>query len=510
MLESKRCAIYARKSTTAGLEQEFNSLDAQRTLCLAHIAQQPGWRALDTAYEDGGFTGANLERPAFTRLMQDIDAGLVDVVVVYKVDRLSRSLSDFTRCIDALTKAGVAFVSVTERFSTADAMGRLTMNLLASFAEFERGMVSERTRDKIRSTRKRGLWTGGSVPIGYRSENKKLRIDEPQAALVRRAFALFLQHRRIALVARFLESEGYPPPPTRGRKPAKRWPLARLGGILRNPLYTGRLRCGDEWVRGEHPPIVDQATFQTAQNVIASATTGPRGAAPTTDVGYLLRGLLRCGGCGAAMVPSSTKSRGTVHRYYRCATRLKVGSVACAAALLPAAEVERMVVEHLQASMSSPKMKAQVAAALRADLAARRAAAASLRAGLARTLASEQAQAQALAQDAQRGGADALAELRAGLQDGVDPKMPLPAQLAAVEQELALLEEAAQDVERMIDMLDHFPLVWKHMTLEARWRLLGAIVDRVVVREDARSIEVLLLAPAVSPASDSRRRPGAA
>ena len=188
---TRRVAISTRKSTTMGLEQEFNSLDSQRESRLAYIQRQPGWKLVDERYDDGGFTGANIDRPAFTRLMADVEAGKVDVIVVYKVDRLSRSLLDFVKVMERLGAAGASFVSVTQNFSTADAMGRLTMNMLMSFAEFEREMISERTRDKIAGARRKGKWTGGPVPYGYSVKDKKLLVNELEARVVREAFDLF-------------------------------------------------------------------------------------------------------------------------------------------------------------------------------------------------------------------------------------------------------------------------------------------------------------------------------
>jgi site-specific DNA recombinase len=194
----RRCAIYTRKSTTIGLDSDFNSLDAQRDACTEYIKRQAGWQLVDAPYDDGGFTGANTDRPAFQRLMADVEARMVDVIVVYKVDRLSRSLLDFVKVMERLGEVGASFVSVTQNFSTADAMGRLTMNLLASFGEFERSMIAERTRDKIAASRRRGKWTGGPVPFGYSVKDKKLLVNEVEAHVVREAFALFLQHRQMA------------------------------------------------------------------------------------------------------------------------------------------------------------------------------------------------------------------------------------------------------------------------------------------------------------------------
>ena len=202
--EIRRCAIYTRKSTARGLDQEFNTLDAQYETCERYVTGQTGWQLVPERYDDGGFTGANLERPAFQRLEADIQAGKIDIVVVYKVDRLSRSLLDFAKVMDRFNQAGTAFVSVTQNFSTADAMGRLTLNMLMSFAEFEREMIAERTRDKIAAARRRGKWTGGTVPIGYKAIDKKLIIDEVEAPIVREIFDLYEQHRSALAVAKLL------------------------------------------------------------------------------------------------------------------------------------------------------------------------------------------------------------------------------------------------------------------------------------------------------------------
>jgi site-specific DNA recombinase len=200
----RRCAIYTRKSTAEGLDQAFNSLEAQREACEAYVRSQAGagWQVIRAAYDDGGFTGANLDRPAFARLLADIEAGQVDVVVVYKTDRVSRSLLDFAMVMKRLNEAGVSFVSVTQNFSTTDAVGRMTLNLLATFAEFEREMIAERTRDKMVAARRRGMWTGGPVPLGYVIKDKKLVVEELEAVTVREVFRLYLEQRSALAVVR--------------------------------------------------------------------------------------------------------------------------------------------------------------------------------------------------------------------------------------------------------------------------------------------------------------------
>src|SRR5690606_12270854 len=224
--ETRRVAIYTRKSTTMGLAQDFNSLDSQRESCLAYIQRQPGWKLVDERCDDGGFTGANIDRPAFTRLMCDVEAGKVDVIVVYKVDRLSRSLLDFVKVMERLGAAGASFVSVTQNFSTADAMRLLTMNMLMSFAELRREMIIERTRDKIAGARRKGKWTGGPVPYGYSVKDKKLLVNELEARVVREAFDLFLMHRQQAKVAHLLNERMLLP---RGSKVTKKLAWSKEG-----------------------------------------------------------------------------------------------------------------------------------------------------------------------------------------------------------------------------------------------------------------------------------------
>ena len=306
--EKKRCAIYTRKSTTAGLEQEFNSLDAQREACLSYVANRADWRALDHKYDDGGFTGANIDRPAFQRLLTDVEAHRVEIVVVYKVDRLSRSLLDFVKVMERLTAAGASFVSVTQNFSTADAMGRLTLNMLMSFAEFEREMIAERTRDKICAARRKGKWTGGPIPFGYDVRNKRLVVNEPEAVIVREAFQLLLDHRQPAVVAQLLNARGMPPRVASGKGTPQPWNKHILARLLRNPLYAGFVRCGAELSKGEHAPIIGIETHERARTLFAAPLRKLERHGGGTA--YILRGLLRCARCSGALTPGSTRRDG--------------------------------------------------------------------------------------------------------------------------------------------------------------------------------------------------------
>ena len=330
--EVRRCAIYTRKSTTMGLEQDFNSLDAQRESCLAYVRRQMGWTVIDEQYDDGGFTGANIERPAFQRLMADVESGKIDIILVYKVDRLSRSLLDFAKVMERLNAAGTSFVSVTQNFSTADAMGRLTLNMLMSFAEFEREMIGERTRDKIAASRRKGKWTGGPVPFGYAAKDKKLVVNEGEAAIVREAYRVFLDHGRVAQSARDLTANGLLPRRASWGRPDKelRWTKDSLSRLLENPLYAGIITCGEDSVDGEHEAIIERDQWERTQRVLRERVRGVNCHGVNPD--YVLRGLLRCGKCGEAMCPASTRKGNKVHRYYRCMTRDKFGKGCCGAA----------------------------------------------------------------------------------------------------------------------------------------------------------------------------------
>ena len=257
-----RCAIYTRKSAEEGLEQEFNSLDAQREACAAYVASQKaeGWVLLPTVYEDAGISGGTLERPGLQRLLDDIDAGLVDRIVVYKVDRLTRSLSDFAKLVDRLDAASTGFVSVTQSFNTATSMGRLTLHMLLSFAQFEREVTAERIRDKVAASKRKGLWMGGRVPLGYEKDERTLRINEAEAETVQTLYALYRKHETLRQVKaeadrlRLRTKQRFAADGTRtGGLPFRR---GHLHCLLTNPLYAGRIRHQRRVYEGQHPSII--------------------------------------------------------------------------------------------------------------------------------------------------------------------------------------------------------------------------------------------------------------
>src|SRR6266550_1633430 len=271
-----RCAIYTRKSTEVGLEQNFNSLDAQREACLAYIQSQrhEGWKCLHARYDDGGYTGGNMDRPALKRLLADVEAGRIDCVVTYKIDRLSRSLLDFARIIGIFEKHHVSFVSITQQFNSATSMGRLVLNVLLSFAQFEREIISERTRDKIAATRRKGKWSGGFPVLGYDVDKEVLRlvVNPKEAVRVRTIFDLYLKHQGLLSVVRELARRGWRTKAwvtRKGRKLGGRpFTKTSLHRLLTNVAYTGKTRYKTEVHQGEHPPLVDAELFQRVQALL--------------------------------------------------------------------------------------------------------------------------------------------------------------------------------------------------------------------------------------------------
>ena len=312
-----RCAIYTRKSTEEGLDQDFNSLDAQREACEAYIKSQAheGWRLDPECYDDGGFSGGCMERPALQKLMEAIRARQVDRIVVYKIDRLTRSLADFAKLVEDLDAVGASFVSVTQSFNTATSMGRLTLNMLLSFAQFEREVTAERIRDKIAASKAKGLWMGGRIPTGYDADGRTLKVNEAEAATIRRLFDLYVELGDVTKVAELAERQGL----RTKRYQAKTGKM--LGGcpftrgliyrILNNPIYIGRIPHKDTSYPGQHKAIIDQLTWDQVQEKLATAnrTKGGR------NVAGILSGRL-FDEESVAMTRHTAKPRGKVYTYY--------------------------------------------------------------------------------------------------------------------------------------------------------------------------------------------------
>ena len=365
-----RCAIYTRKSSEEGLQQEFNSLDAQREAALAYILsqRQEGWTSLPGRYDDGGFSGGNLVRPALQRLLTDIACGQVDCVIVYKVDRLSRSLLDFARMMETFDKYRVSFVSVTQQFNTATSMGRLVLNVLLSFAQFEREIISERTRDKIAATRRKGKWSGGPPILGYDVKDMKLIVNEAEARQVLTIFELFLRRQALRAVLEELHRRGWHNKRWRTRQGRERGGYAfsrtSLRLLLTNVLYVGKSKYRAEVHPGQHAGIVGEDLWQRAQQLLR--TQSQAGAARKCS-GALLKGLLHCRRCGRAMTPAhSGRKDGRRYHYYVCTGAQKRGWHTCPNPSLAAAALEQVVIEQLQQA-SYEDVPPQALLALRGD-----------------------------------------------------------------------------------------------------------------------------------------------
>ena len=351
-VKSIRCAVYTRKSTSEGLEQEFNSLDAQRETAEAYIVSQKhkGWRCLEDQYNDGGHTGADMKRPALQRLLNDIRENQVDCIVVYKIDRLSRSLMDFGRIVDILDQHGCSFVSVTQQFNTTSSMGRLTLNVLLSFAQFEREIISERTRDKIAAARRKGKWTGGAIPLGYDLQKNvtgsRLIVNPKEAERVRTIFATYLERHSLRDTVEHITRLGHGTKLRQrhdgsmvGNKPFNK---SRVSSILHNPIYVGKIRHREHLYPGQHEPIIMPDQWDRIQSLLAEHRpfrNSPRNGKNR----FPLAGIIRCGVCDGVMTPTFTSKGSRRYRYYTCRNRQTQNLTSCQNPATPATELERFI-----------------------------------------------------------------------------------------------------------------------------------------------------------------------
>ena len=359
-----RCAVYTRKSSEEGLDMEFNSLDAQRESCEAYIASQraEGWVCMRERYDDGGFSGGTLDRPGLKTLLEDVEAGLVDVIVVYKIDRLSRSLMDFAKLVEAFDRNNVTFVSVTQAFNTTTSMGRLTLNILLSFAQFEREVTGERIRDKFAASRAKGMWMGGFVPWGYDVIDRKLVVNEAEAAQVRAVFQRFTELGSATLLTRELVAKDVR---SKRGKPIDKGFLYKL---FRNRLYLGEAVHKGTSYPGEHQGIIDQQLWD-AVHAILQESPRQRAANTRAKTPAMLKGLIFTTS-GVAMTPTMTKKGSRLYRYYTSmdAIRNRAGEGRDGYVRLNAGMVENAVVQHIRALLRTPEVVARaVEAARRSD-----------------------------------------------------------------------------------------------------------------------------------------------
>jgi site-specific DNA recombinase len=473
-----RCAIYTRKSTEEGLDQEYNSLDAQRDAGEAYVLsqKQEGWEVVTQTYDDGGFTGSNMERPALQRLLADIAAGKIDCVIVYKVDRLSRSLLDFTKIVETFDQHGVSFVSVTQQFNTSTSMGRLVLNVLLSFAQFEREMISERIRDKVAASRRRGKWSGGMPLLGYTVEKTKLLVDEVEADRVRQIFSLYVEHRSLLPVMKELRQRGWT---------TKQWVTKKgdhRGGraftknavykLLTNVTYIGKIRYKDETHEGEHDGIVPLDLFRRVQNQLkANGQSGGTGVRNKHNA--LLKGLIWCKACERPMTHSYSCKGSKRYRYYVCGTAMQEGWANCPSPSVPAGEIERFVVEQIQTIGTDEDLLNQTigqiesrSEQLRDDLKAERK-------SLQRQLRNDHEKLRAIAANVTNNGRVAgLPELQKRIDAAED-------RLKAIAGELQSLEAQAIETADVRRLLAGFEELWQTIQPREQVRLIALLVDRV-------------------------------
>jgi site-specific DNA recombinase len=480
----KTVAIYCRKSTEEGLDREFNSLDAQRQCCEQFIASQKheGWVASAERYDDGGFTGSNTERPALQRLLAEVRAGKVQVIAVYKLDRLSRSLIDFVGLLQILDQHQVAFVSVTQHFNTATPMGRLMLNILICFAQFERENMIERVRDKVAATKRLGKWCGGVPMLGYdvAPGGRKLVVNEVEADQVRRIFALYQEHGSIAATLQELQRLGWRNKAwtsntghQRGGAAFSKSTLARLLGSV---VYTGRVRYRGEIFAGDHPVIVDLATWEAVQQRMASQQRGggDGGSERRTKHRALLRGILRCAPCGCGMTYTYTRRGPKLYAYYTCQHAREHGAASCPMPNLPAGEVDRLVIDEIAAICRNDALAGRVVAAVEVQHA--------------ETVTALQArldEAESIAVGAARAAARAPDD---AAQQGM--LRQADAQVLTLRASLATAEATRPDPDEARDLLRSFEPVWAELGPRERQDLLRELIAQVAVDGHAGKVAV--------------------
>lgn len=489
-----RCAIYTRKSTDENLQLDFNSLDAQRESAEAYIASQKhaGWVCLGEHYDDGGYTGGNVDRPAFQRLMDDVEAGKIDCIMVYKIDRLSRSLMDFARIMETLERHKVSLVSVTQQFNTTTSMGRLTLNILLSFAQFEREIISERTRDKIAASRRKGKWTGGPPVLGYDrvrdGHGPRLVVNEEEAGRVRAIFGKYMETGSLLATARWLNKRNWTNKrfetgagKTRG---GRAFDKSAVQYMLTNILYVGKIAYKGQTYDGEHDEIISEDLYGQVQ---AQLRMNRNGTSRNTrnKYGALLKGLVRCKHCGCAMSHHFATRGKKRYRYYVCMKAQKQGWDSCPSPSLPAPELERFVVDQIRgmgkdaAVLDDVVVGAQAKVqeridALASDLGAARADAAKLNARVAEV--------------APRAAVDAKAtDELAGLQD----ELRLAEQrVTGVNEQIIQARQRMLDKDELAGAVEAFDPLWQTLKPVEQTRLIRLLVEQVEYDGDSESISV--------------------
>jgi site-specific DNA recombinase len=507
-LQTVRCAVYTRKSTDEGLDQDFNSLDAQRESAEAYIASQKheGWVSLPEHYDDGGFTGGNMERPALKRLIADIESERIDCVMVYKVDRLSRSLLDFSRIIEVFDRNKVSFVSVTQQFNTTNSMGRLTLNILLSFAQFEREIISERTRDKMSAARKKGKWVGGMPVLGYDLDPKggRLIVNEEEASRVQAIYQIYLEQKSLIPVVRELENRRWLTKKWTTKKGHERGgnPFTKnsLFCLLTNIIYTGKINYHGTIYPGEHSQLVNVELWQRVQDTLRyNGRTG--GKEVRNKYGALLKGRLYCVPCGTSMVHAYTKKNNKRYRYYVCLNAQQKGWASCPTKSLNAREIEMAVVNYIRGIGKNGEIIRATAAKVREEGERRAAELEAERRTHERDLKRLHTRLRSIVSESSvNGSMDRLADLQDQIRSGEQ-------QMTAIREAAIALQREVIDERDMANALSVFDPVWDSLAPREQSRIIQKLIARVgydgrdgkvTVTFHSSGIKALCLKPALN------------
>lgn len=488
-----RCAIYTRKSNEDGLEQAYNSLHAQRAMCESYIASfaSEGWTALATEYTDAGITGGTMERPGLQQLLADIEAGRVDVVVIYRLDRLSRSLRDFLNMMETFDRRKVSFASVTERIDTSSSAGRLFLNMILSFAQFEREVAAERIRDKIASAKRKGKYVGGRPLLGYDVDREKMRlvVNKEEAKLVRHIFERFCQLGSCMKVAHELNAKGLCMKAWTSRKGRAMgggtWLKTDVHHVLTNRRYIGEVIHKGESFTGEHEAIIDRKTWDRVQGIL-SKNRRYRANQTRKTTAALLKGILRCGCCDAAMAPTYTVRRGKQYQYYLCHAAGKKGHASCDIKSVSAGQIEGAVFTYLKNIFADPEMVARTFRATRAQTTEQHDVARREKATVEKRLADL------------RKGIGRLVRTTDGKAEGA-----LSQELRAMNDEYAQAEERLRELaveggtqddlpseQDVADALRTIEPLWEELFPAEKERIVRLLVETVTVRPDGLSIRL--------------------
>jgi DNA invertase Pin-like site-specific DNA recombinase len=500
----KRCAIYLRVSKAlkrkGKTERDYTSIDAQRDTCLNFIRTQPGW-VFASEYIDDGRSGKNLKRASVQRLFADINARKIDAVVVYKIDRLSRSIRDFSDIMRQFENYGVAFASVTQTFSTDTAMGKLIVNILMSFAEFEREMTAERTSDKIEATRREGKWSGGPSPLGYDYAEGTLTINDTEAPTVREAFALYLKLRSSFDVAARLNADGRATKergPADARRRANGWTKEMVTRVLRNPIYIGMIPYAGEAFDGEHAPIIERETFEAARAILDANTID--GKRHGRNANYVLQGVLRCAceartgePCGHAMAPGSGGKGSGRYRYYRCVGKEK-GRNDCPSRPLPAEAIESFVLDRLRDIASAGAVAAELIAYAHQLTAFDRPALAARAAEYPARIADLSARGADVADRMIRANAGARSIMENQLEALGAELETQQRELGEIQARIATIDAVSSEAGWIVEQLAAIDRTWENLTPDTRGHLIRSMVRSVDVNETANEIAITFAA----------------